>query len=162
MKRLTKSVLAMALLTSSIGLVAAAAAMPFGDGPGCERGGYQAGAAGEFRGMGPNLDRLADRLNMTDEQRAEVEAIQREARQQMVVLKDRMKANRSQIRDLVGSEDYDENAVRRVAGEQGDLRAEVIMLRARMRQDMKRVLNDDQLAQLDSLRPRKQGRGRGF
>jgi Spy/CpxP family protein refolding chaperone len=112
--------------------------------------------------MGPNLDRLADRLNLIDEQRAEVEAIQREARQQMVVLKDRMKANRSQIRDLVGSEDYDENAVRRVAGEQGDLRAEVIMLRARMRHDMKRVLNDDQLAQLDSLQPRKQGRGRGF
>lgn len=162
MKRLTKSVLAIVLATGSVALVTVATAMPFGDGPGCGRGGHHTGQGQAFSGMGPNLDRLADRLDMTDQQRSEIEDIQRETRQQMSALRDKMEVNRSEIRELVQSDDYDEDAVRRVADEQGDLRAEMIVLRAQMRHDMKNVLNDDQVAQLDDIRPGKHRRGRGF
>ena len=68
----------------------------------------------------------------------------------------------SSIRDLVRSEDSDENAIRRGAEEQGDLRAEVILLRAQVRHDRKRLLNDDWLTQLGGLRPGKHERGQGF
>lgn len=43
MKKLSKSLLAAALVVSSVGLVTIVSAMPFGDGPGCGRGGYHMG-----------------------------------------------------------------------------------------------------------------------
>ena len=161
MKKLTKSLLAMTLVVSSVGLVSVVSAMPFGDGPGCGRGGDHMMPGKRDGGRGPNLARLADRLNMTEQQRAEVEAVLDESRQRMVKLREQMRENRVQLRELSGKTDFDEAAVRSIADKQGDLKAETIVLRARQRHATKAVLTDEQRAQLDEMWKGKKHRGGG-
>ncbi len=43
MKKLSKPLIAGVLIVSSLGLIGAASAMPFGEGAGCWRGGHQMG-----------------------------------------------------------------------------------------------------------------------
>ena len=161
MKKLTKSLLAMTLVVSSVGLVTVVSAMPFGDGSGCGRAGHHMAHSKHDGGRGPNLERLADRLNMTEQQRAEVKAVLDDTRQQMVKLREQMRDNRAQLRDLAGKTDFDEAAVRSIADKQGDLNAETIVLRARQRHEMKAVLTDEQRVQLDEMWQGKKHRGGG-
>lgn len=161
MKKLTKSLLTMTLVVSSVGLVTVVSAMPFADGPGCGRAGHHMAHSKHYGGRGPNLERLADRLDMTGQQRAEVKAILDDSRQQMVKLREQIRENRVQLRDLAGKADFDEAAVRSIADKQGDLKAETIVLRARQRHEMKAVLTDEQRVQLDEMWKRKNQRGGG-
>lgn len=110
---------------------------------------------------GPNLERLADRLDMTEQQRADTKAILDDSRQQMVKLRDQMRENRGQLRDLAGQADFDEAAVRSIADKQGDLKAETMLLRARQRHEMRVVLTDEQRVQLDQMWTRNKHRGGG-
>lgn len=161
MKTLTKSLVAGALLASSVGLVTAVAAMPYGDGPGCGRGGHHMSQGRHFGGHSSKLERMADRLSVTDEQRTEIRAIADGSRQQMVELRDEMRANRVQLRELTRQTPLDEAAVRSIADKQGDLKAEMIVLRARQRSEVKAVLTDEQRAQMDEMRERKHARAPG-
>jgi len=161
MKKLTKSLLAMTLVVSSVGLVTVVSAMSFADGAGCGRAGHYMAHSKHDRGRGPNLERLADRLDMTEQQRAEIKAMLDDSRQQMANLREQMRENRIQLRDLAGKTDFDETAVRSIADEQGDLKAETIVLRARQRHEMKAVLTDEQRVQLDEMWKRKNRRGGG-
>jgi protein CpxP len=159
MKKLTKSLLAMTLVVSSVGLVTVVSAMPFADGPGCGRAGHYTAHSKHHGGRGPNLERLADRLDMTEQQRAEIKTMLDDSRQQMKGLREQMRANRAQLRDLTQQAEFDEAAVRNVADEQGDLKAEMIVLRARQRHEMKAVLTDEQRVKLDEMWQRKNHRG---
>lgn len=161
MKKLTKSLLAATLVVSSVGLVTVVSAMPFADGPGCGRAGHHMAYSKHSSSRGPNLERLADRLDMTEEQRAEIKVILDDAREQMVELREQIRENRVELRELTGQAEFDEVAVRSLADKQGDLKAEAIVLRARQRHDMKAVLTDEQLVQLDEMRNRKHYRGGG-
>lgn len=161
MKKFTKSLLAMTLVVSSVGLVTVVSAMPFADGPGCGRAGQSMAPGKRDGGRGPNLERLADRLNMTEQQRAEVKAVVDDSRQQMVKLREQMRENRAQLRGLAGTTAFDETAVRSIADRQGDLKAETIVLRARQRHAMRAVLTDEQRVQLDDMWQRKNNRGGG-
>jgi Spy/CpxP family protein refolding chaperone len=161
MKKLTKSLLAMTLVVSSIGLITVVSAKPFADGPGCGRAGHHMMQGKHDGRRGPNLERLADRLDMTEQQRAEVKAILDDSRQQMVKLREQIRENRTQLRELTGQDEFDEAAVRSIADNQGDLKAETIVLRARQRHEMKAVLTDEQRVQLDEMWKRKNHRGGG-
>jgi len=160
MNTLLKLVLVVTLIAGSVSLTAMASAMPFGDGPGCGRAGHYMGAGQHPGNRGPNLERLSEKLNLTDEQRAEIKAIMGGSRQQMGELRDKLQVNRDKLRDLVRQTEFDESVVRRIADEQGDMKAEMIVLRARQRSEMRAVLNDDQLARLDEMRKGKHHRGR--
>jgi len=159
MNKIAKSLLVTSLLVSSVGLVTIASAKSFGDGPGCGRSSHHAGQGRHEGGKGRYLERLARRLNMTDEQRAEIETVLHGSREQMAELRDEMRTNRAQIRELVSQADFDETAVRGMADKQGDLKAEMIVLRARQRSEMKALLTDEQIAQLDEMRKGKYFRG---
>ena len=160
MKKFAKSILVVTLLVSSVGLVTMASAKPDSDGPGCGRSSHHAGQGQHDRGKGRYLERLTRRLDMSDEQRAGIEAVLDNSREQMAKLRDEMRANRAQLRDLTGQSGFDEDAVRGVADKQGDLKAEMIVLRARQRSEMKALLSDEQRAQLDEMRKGKHFRGR--
>jgi Spy/CpxP family protein refolding chaperone len=161
MKKLTKSLLAMTLVVSAVGLVTVVSAKPFADGPGCGRAGHHMMHGKHDGRRGPNLERLADRLDMTEQQRADTKAILDDSRQQMVKLREQMRENRVQLKNLAGKTDFDEAAVRSIADKQGDLKANMIVLRARQRHAMKAVLTDEQRVQLDDMRERKTHLGGG-
>ena len=99
-----------------------------------------------------NVDRMAERLNLTDDQRAQIEAIMEESRQQMSNQRDKMQENREQLRALMQQSPLNEAQVRKVADAQGDLKADMIVLRAQKRAKINTVLTDDQRAQLEEMR----------
>ncbi len=126
--------------------------MPFGDAPGCWRGAHQMGPGHKHGGRAFNVDRMAERLNLTDDQRAQIEAIMEESRQQMSNQRDKMQENREQLRALMQQSPLNEAQVRKVADAQGDLKADMIVLRAQKRAKINTVLTDDQRAQLEEMR----------
>ena len=157
MKKLSKPLVAGVLIVSSLGLIGAASALPFGEGPGCWRGSHQMGPGHKFGGRGFNVDRMAEKLNLTDDQRTQIEAIMEESIQQMSDQRDRMQDNREQLRELIQQSPLNEAEVRKVADAQGDLKADMIVLRAQKRAKINTVLTDDQRAQLEERRGKRGG-----
>ena len=158
MIKLPKSLLASALIVGSLGLAGTASAKPFGEGPGCDREGHHHMEMGHKRGdKGFNVDRMAKQFNLTDDQRTQIEAIVEASKPQMIELGDKMKANGEQLRELTQQSPLNEAEVRRVADAQGDLKTEMIVLRAQQRAKIDAVLTDEQRAQLKEMRDKKGG-----
>lgn len=159
MKTLTKSLVAAVVLASSAGLATIVTAMPSSDGQGCSRGGHHMSHGRHSGDHFRKLDRMAERLNASDEQRAQIRAIAEGSRGKMDQLRGEMRTNRSQLKELIRQTPLDKAAVRGIAEKQGDLKTEMIVLRAQQRSEIKAVLTDDQRARLEQMRERKQSRG---
>ena len=82
MNKLVKAGLASALIVSSLGFVAPVSAKPPGDGANCERGRHME-AAHKRGDKGFNVDRMAKKLDLSDEQRTEIEGIMAASKQQI-------------------------------------------------------------------------------
>ena len=133
--------LASVLIVSSLGLLATASARPFGEGPGCWRGDHSMGPGHKYGGRGFNVERLANKLKLTDDQRAQIETIIEESREQMS----------EQLRELMQQTPLNEAQVRMIADAQGDLKADMIVLRAQQQTKINTVLTNDQRAQLEEM-----------
>ena len=149
MKKSFKMLLATALIASSLGMAGQVAAMPYGGGPdGCMRGGQHRGPGGK----GFNVERMSNRLNLTEEQRTQVQAIVDGNSEQMTDLRTRMQQNRETMRQLVQQTPFAEEEIRELADEQGDLKADMIVLRAQQRSEINAILTDEQRAQMENMR----------
>lgn len=124
---------------------------------GVDRPGIMAGRAGpgSMRGeMGPmRLFRMAEQLDLSRDQRNSIARIidstQPKIRDSMFKLMDSRKA----MRDLMdGNGKIDDKKLRSLTREQGDSVAEMTYLRLKMRNDIRNVLSEEQLAKLDSFR----------
>jgi len=155
MKKSSKLLLAGVLIVSSLGLVAAVSAKPFSEGPGCERGGHHMGSDHKYGDRGFNVDRIAKKLNLTDDQRTQIEAIVEGSKQQMSDRREKMQASREQLKELIQQSPLNETEVRKVADAQGDLKADMIVLRAQQRAKINAILTDDQRIQLEDMRGKK-------
>jgi len=155
MKKSSKLLITSVLVASSLGLVATATAKPFGEGPGCGRGAHYMGADYKRGGHEFNVERMAKKLNLTDDQRTQIEAIVEASKQQKNDQRDKMQANREQLRELTQQSPLNEAEVRKVADAQGELKADMIVLRARQRAEINAVLTDEQRAQLEDKRGKK-------
>jgi len=152
MKKLSKPLLAGVLIVSSLGLTSITSAMPFGEESGCWRGGHQMGPGHKHGGRGFNVERMTEKLNLSDEQRAKVKVIVEDSKQQMSDLGEKMRENREQLRELTQQSPLNEAKVRKVVDTQSDLKADMIILRAQKRAKINAVLTGDQRAQLGQTR----------
>ena len=149
MKKSFKTLLATALVVSSLGIAGQVAAMPYGGGPdGCMRGGQKMGPGGK----GFNVERMTRKLNLTDEQSTQVQAIVDGYSEQMTDLRTKMQENRETLREFARQTPFDEAEVRKLADEQGDLKADMIVLRAQQRSEINAILTDEQREQMQSMR----------
>ena len=158
MKNLSKTLVTISLIISTAGVVPMVSASSFEDGAGCKRAGDYVAKGKHHYGKGPDMERLAKRLDMTEEQRAQMKMIRNKYREMKVDLRDRMRQNRSELRELSRQADFDEAAIRRLAEKQGDLKAEMIVLQARQRADLGTILTEEQRARLQQMRMRKHHR----
>lgn len=117
-----------------------------------------AGQAGKQGGRGFNVDRMAERLNLTEEQRTQIEEIVASTKPQMTELRDAMQENRKQFRELNQQETFDEAKVREIATSQGDLKTEMMVLRAGQQHEINAVLTEEQRAQKAEWRAKKDER----
>jgi Spy/CpxP family protein refolding chaperone len=127
---------------SALLFTSAGAALAFG-GPkghgGCERGGKH----------GP-MAALTQLDNLTTEQKAVLKDIRKATRDAMRDLRDEMEDNRIDLHDAM-AENADMTTIRKLAAKQGDQVAQMIVLRAEVRNKIDSVLTEEQRKQLEDM-----------
>lgn len=137
MKNRSKTLIAASLLT-----VGALAAVPaFSHGNDHERG----------HGRGPGIERMAERLDLTEQQQMQVRTIRDQSREAMRGYRDSLHDNRQKLRELVRSGNADEAGIRELADAQGAIVADMVFERARTMQAVRAVLTPEQQAQADTF-----------
>jgi len=153
------------LLTGVIGILTAAAlvgavhwsaAEPAGgDGP----GGTFPGDRMQARRMAPerHFGRMADVLGLSEAQQEQVKAILQAEREKSAPLRQAMGESQKQLRQAMRAATVDEAAIRSILGNQAQLRAELIISRARTRSQIHALLTPEQRALAEKLQPLLEG-----
>lgn len=101
---------------------------------------------------GDRLAALAEEFGLTPAQRAEIRSMLEAAVPSVLDVAADMAANRQAIADAIRAEPVDTAAIDALTGQQGELFAELVLVRADAVVRIRGVLTDDQLAMLDELR----------
>ena len=135
---------------------------PCGNGNGPGGGAWGHGPQGGGFGGGPGnglgifdrmLPRLADTLELTDDQLTQIEAILDDARPEIEDLADQLQAGREAYREAhPDPANFDESAFRTHAAEQSQIQIELMALTQSTRAKAFAVLTPEQLAQLEEMR----------
>ena len=152
MKPTRKGILGIAIAAV---LVMAAAAIPvLGQG----WGGY---GHGEHHGR--MMDRVMDRLELTEDQRAEAEALMTERHDGMKADIDQMRKAQAALAEAIHAAVFDEMAIREAAAVVAALESDLAVKRGLANQEFRKILTPDQQAELDEMhkRMREFGGGRG-
>lgn len=123
---------------------------------GCPHAGHSSGQA-----MRGHLERMMDRLEVTDQQRADIRAILDETRPQMKALREQTKATRAKIHKQMQADVYDEAALSALADEQGAALKSKIVLRTAMMHRIHAVLSPEQRERLKEMRDARMQRHHG-
>ncbi len=121
----------------------------FGQGPG--DGGRLQGMRGP---LGP-LGRALHRLDLSDEQQAQVRSLVEAARPEMHALRTQLRESRQAFREAHPPTDFDEAAIRNQVAAQSAVMADLAVLGAKLRADVLKVLTPDQLAELEAMRAKR-------
>ena len=87
---------------------------------------------------------MADRLGLDETQRQAVQNIQLAAQPEITALRERMQANREEMKALDPNDPNRPTLLSEIADEKGQLAAEATLLFDRVRNDVSAVLTDEQ------------------
>jgi Spy/CpxP family protein refolding chaperone len=123
----------------------------------------QRGPGGGFEGRGPEarLERLAERLELTDEQQEQLRQAFTAHRESLAPLREQKREAGAALRDAIRAESFDEDAVREAATNVAEIDVELAVARAAHRQQLRGFLSAEQLEQLDRLHERRREMARG-
>jgi protein CpxP len=150
-RQATASVLAAAMVA------AAAPAFAQGPGPGPGPRPGRMGAMGRMGGMGDFGFNLRQ-LNLTDTQREQVRAIHEQHREELRAIAERHRTAGEAMRKAVAADPVDEAAIRTASAALADVQADGAILRAKVRQEVFKVLTPEQQAQAKTLRAQREQR----
>jgi len=134
-----------------------------GYGPGMMGPGYGAGmmgpgygpgmmGGGPGRGYGPGG--MPGALNLTDEQRAKIEAIREDGRQKNWAAMGQMRSEMFKLRTLYSADTLDANAIVEQQKKVDELRRQLLKSRIESRSQIEAVLTPEQRKQFRQMRPR--------
>jgi Spy/CpxP family protein refolding chaperone len=83
---------------------------------------------------------MAKKLNLTDEQKTQVEQITEASRSKIQPLAQTMKANRQRLQELTAKGQFDEAQVKAIAAEQGLIAAQLIVEKERAKWEIFQIL----------------------
>ncbi len=129
--------------------------------PGRDGGGFghRGGPMGDFS----PIDRLAERLDLTEDQRQAIETLFDDYREDLELHGQAVRDAHGALADAAGAEILDEDAVRAVGQELGGALAEMAIVRTRLHQEIRQQLTPEQQELFDQGERRRYGRrGRGF
>ena len=109
---------------------------------------------------GQPLDRMARHLDLSDEQRAQVETIMEAARTRAETLRGELAALRKDVGQMIRTEAYVEDQVRIEVESKAPVFVELTVLGINTMHEVYQVLTPEQRARADEMLAR--GRGRGF
>lgn len=99
---------------------------------------------GEFGGKQQRYERMADKLDLNDEQRQQLKQIHRKARPQKLELKDAMQDNREALRKLDPESSQFDTQVAELARQQGELVTQKIIQHNQVRASVFAILTAEQ------------------
>lgn len=111
--------------------------------------------------FGSRIERMAQRLNLTEEQTKQVRAIKEKYRPDMRKLADRKRDTRRQLREVMHADNVDQDKVKKLARKMGGLTTEKIILHGKKKAEINKVLSKEQREQMRQLKPR-HGKGHGY
>jgi protein CpxP len=112
------------------------------------KGSFDKGRGGK-RGFG--FGRMAEKLNLTDEQKAQIKQITEAEKTKVEPIFTALKDNRQKLADLSG-ETFDEAKVQALATEQGNLSAQLIVEKERTKSQIFQILTPEQREQAKQLK----------
>jgi Spy/CpxP family protein refolding chaperone len=128
-----------------------------------ERSGHNRGDRGDRHEMSGHLsEKMADRLGLDETQRQTIQNIQLAAEPEITALRERMQANREDMKTLNSNDANDPNRstlLNDIAVEKGQLATEATLLFDRVRSEIGAVLTDEQRAMAEEHRGTKGKRG---
>lgn len=142
------------MILATVALAAGATVALAGGG----RGG--AGMRGDgMRGpLGP-LGRALHRLDLSAEQRTQIESLVAEAKPAIEALREQLRVSREEFQATHPPTSFDEAAIRAHAAAQTGIHTELAVATARLRARALGVLTPEQLAELDAMREARRERG---
>ncbi len=125
---------------------------------------------GPGAGGGPGwlMGRLADKLDLSKEQRETIRGLFETHRDDTAPLREDLRGLEGAVEESIHAEPFDEEAVRAVAQQVADVRVELAVARARLAQEVHQVLTPEQREQAAEMRERRKdfrgefGGKRGF
>ena len=115
-----------------------------------KRGGDGAGMY-EMR-KGRHFDRMAEALDLTPEQREQIQAIRAAEQEKVAPLRQQMKEGREQLHAVIVKQPFDEAAVRTLAAGQAEIRTEMIVSHARVKNQIHALLTPEQREKAEQMR----------
>ena len=146
MKRTT--ILLMGLLATALPTAGAIAGGGFGGGP-------MPGVPGNLEFM---IERMADHLDLTDDQRVSIENILQAARPEIETLRDQAMANREALDSLDPADPAYDTTLQNIAISNGELATAGTLLMVRVRGEARAVLTEEQIAKLERGKARMKDR----
>jgi len=101
--------------------------------------------------QGQNQQRMMTQLNLTEEQRTQIEDIHLNGQKGMIPLRNNIQEKNAQLRTLKMSEDYDSAAVNTLVEEIGELRTAMMAMRTGHQQQIREVLTEEQRIKFDTM-----------
>jgi protein CpxP len=132
------TVLTAALVSGLFFQTAQVNAAPAGDSPRMERGERHEKGGEHF------LARMTEVLNLSPEQQEKIKAIMAEHRNKVAPLRQSLDENRDKLRQAAKADTFDEAAVRSLAASQSAAKTELMVERARMKNQIHAVLTPEQ------------------
>lgn len=120
-----------------------------------QHGGKQGGR--HHPGMMQMMDRMAEKLQLTEQQREEIRAIHEEYRPRMKELMQATRETRKALHEAKGS-GTSQSDVDALAKAQGENHAEMISLRHEIHQRVQTVLTEEQRAQMEEMKENRKDR----
>lgn len=123
----------------------------------------QKGVDGEGRGKRDGhhrggFGRIAAKLNLTDEQKAQVKTITEASRAKTQSLHEASKANRQKMNEATANGSFDEAAVSAIATEQATIAAQMTVEKARVKAQIYQILTAEQKAQMQQFETQRRDR----
>lgn len=139
------------LLTGSLALA----------GPGKCGNSYGGGCDGKKQGamsyeqheerMGQRLETMGTILDLTEEQKNQLEGLFNKQWQEKQPLRDEIQASRDELREAQTAANFNEADFRAKAARHAELKTEMIVARAKMKQEMRAILTPEQQEKADKL-----------
>lgn len=108
------------------------------------------GKRGGKRGHG--MGRMFRQLNLTDAQKTQMKEIKMASREDTKSLRQQMRTNRQQLQQSTENGNFDEAAVSAIAQQQGQIHAQMIVAKQKVKTQMYNVLTAEQKAKFATLK----------
>ena len=105
-------------------------------------------------------ERMAERLDLTEAQQDQLKTLRLSFREETLPLKNELREKKARMRTLTTAKEADMKAINQLAEEMGELQTNMVKKHLAHRQEVRKILTDEQRILFDSHRPHRHGRMR--